>query len=496
MRPRYLLAAGFVAIAAGVSACIQARAPVTVVITIVAPTEQFGTYVPVAVVPATITPQFAITATAVPATIAAAAPTNSPPAVTPQLPSTTAAPVTLSPVATTAPPTAAPAATSTVVPAFSASNPAVTRDNDVTGPVDTTTVSYGLQQVSSGISQPVAVTHAADGSNRLFIATQAGKILVFDNGVMAGAPFLDISQKVIEPGNEQGFLNLAFHPDFAANGLFYVYYVTPELNAVVERYTVSADRNVADAASGRVLLSVPQTDGTHNGGGFAFGPFDHYLYIGAGDGGGHHDPENYAQRTDALQGKVLRLDVDGGDPYAVPQSNPFLTRSDGSLPEIWAMGLRNPWRITFDRARGDLWISDVGEENTEEVNFQQVFKGAGDNFGWSLMEGFSCYLGRPCESVSGLTPPLWRYWHEEQRCAIIGGYVYRGPSLPGLTGAYLFGDFCTGEIWAMRFNAAGDGFDRSRLLRSGLNITSFGEDESGEVYVVTLDGSLYRLTAN
>ena len=391
----------------------------------------------------------------------------------------------------------APPPTPTIVPAFSEGDPVVTRNNDATGPIDTTSVTYSLQQIISSAPMPVAITHAADGSDRLFVASQDGRIFVLQNGVLLSKPYLDVSSRVINPMDEQGFLNIVFHPDYAQNGYVFVQYVTPDLITVVERYSVSEnDPNVAELNSNKLIISIPQLDGTHNGGGMAFSPFDGYLWLGSGDGGLFHDPENFSQRRDAFQGKILRIDVNADAAYAIPADNPHLTRSDGSFPEVWAMGLRNPWRITFDRARGDLWITDVGELNHEEVNFQEVFKGAEVNYGWALMEGDSCYLGRPCENVAGLSVPLWRYWHEEGRCAIIGGYVYRGQSIPSLTGVYLFGDHCTGEIWGMRFNAAGDAFHRSLLIDSNLRITSFGEDEAGEVYILDLNGGVSRLTSN
>jgi glucose/arabinose dehydrogenase len=405
---------------------------------------------------------------------------------------TTTATVTLPPSATSRP---AAAATLPPPPPAAPANPLtppVNRNNDVTGPV---TGNYALTQVVSFISHPVALEDPRDGSGRLFVASQEGRISIIQNGVVLPTPFLDIDPLVAEAKNEQGFLGMAFHPNYAQNGYFYVHYVSPDLYNIVERYTVSAtDPNQADPTSNLLMLRVQSTDGTHNGGQMAFGPYDGDLYIGMGDGGGANDPHSWAQNLSVLRGKILRLDVNSGGAYAIPPENPF-KGTDGSAREIWAYGFRNPWRFSFDRARGDLWIADVGQENTEEIDFQQVGTGAGLNYGWPLMEGFSCNLGVPCEGRNDLIKPLQHYFHQQGRCAVIGGYVYRGPSLPGLTGAYIYGDYCSGEIWAMRFNAAGDAFFETRLMDTNLNISSFGQDAAGEIYVLSLSGEVYRITS-
>lgn len=413
--------------------------------------------------------------------------------------------VTLSPSPTVPPsptPASSAAPTPTVSPApvvptlgpaqAAPATPPVNRYNDVTGPIDVVSARYGLALVASGIPHPVALADANDGSGRLFIASQEGRIYIYRNGSISPEPFLDISRLVIEPKDEQGFLGLAFHPKYRQSGYLYVHYISPDLYNIVERYTVSAaNSDKADPGTNLVMLRVQSIDGMHNGGQLAFGPFDGDLYVGMGDGGGAGDPNNWAQNLSVLRGKILRLDVDRGVPYAIPPQNPF-AGAGGAAHEVWAYGFRNPWRFSFDRARGDLWITDVGQENTEEINFQEVFKGAGLNYGWNWMEGLSCYLGKACAGLP-ITGPLNYYFHEAGRCAIIGGYVYRGPSVPGLTGAYLYGDYCTGEIWAMRFNAAGDGFFNTLLLDSDLAISSFGEDAAGEVYVLSLTGAVYRI---
>jgi len=371
--------------------------------------------------------------------------------------------------------------------------PPVNRYNDVSGPVDVTGTVYGLALVASGIPYPVALADPRDGSGRLFIAGQEGRIYVYQNGAVLPEPFMDIDALVIERKEEQGFLGLAFHPNYARNGFFYVHYISPDLFNIVERYTVSrANPNKADASTGVLMLRVQALDGKHNGGQLAFGPFDGDLYVGLGDGGGANDPNGWAQNLSVLRGKILRLEVDAGLPYAIPLENPF-DGAGSAAPEVWAYGFRNPWRFSFDRARGDLWIAEVGQENTEEINFQEVFTGAGLNYGWALMEGLSCHLGFACEGRADLVTPLQYYFHEQGRCAIIGGFVSRGPSLPGLTGAYLYGDYCSGEVWAMRFNAAGDGFFEVRLLDTDLAISSFGEDAAGEIYVLSLTGEVYRI---
>ncbi len=425
------------------------------------------------------------TKTATPTKTATASPTGSASASAQPSP-------TLAPSATQPPPTQQPAAPAPGPAVFG--TPPVNRFNDVTGEIDTS-ISYSLQYVAGGIPFPVAMADPHDGTGRLFIASQEGRIYILQNGQVLPEPFLDIDPLVIERREEQGFLGLAFHPNYAQNGYFYVHYMAPDIFNIVERYHVSADPNKADPASNLLMLRVQGIDGMHNGGQLVFGPYDGDLYVGLGDGGGANDPNGWAQNRSVLRGKILRLDVNGGTPYAIPPENPY-NGADGSRPEIWAFGFRNPWRFTFDRARGDMWIADVGQENTEEINFQEVFHGAGLNYGWDLMEGLSCNLGFPCEGRGDLKTPLQYYFHEDGRCAVIGGYVYRGPSLPGLTGAYLYGDFCTGEIWAMRFNAAGDRFFVSRLMDTDVPISSFGEDAAGEIYVLGLNGVVYRLVQN
>ncbi|MBI3760863.1 MAG: PQQ-dependent sugar dehydrogenase [Chloroflexi bacterium] len=447
------------------------------------PTPVWPTAIPKTVVPASVTPASAPTPTPVPTRTSLPTWTLTPEASTPS-------PALAASLTPRPPASSTPGAVSTSAPAAAHGAPPVNRYNDVTGRVDA--AGYRLQLIASGIPNALSLTNAGDGSGRLFIASQDGRIFIYQNGTLLPQPFLDIRPLVVPPSDEMGFLGLAFHPNYKRNGYFYVHYMSPDLYNIVERYTVSASNpNAADPNSRLTMLRMKSIDGMHNGGQLAFGPFDGYLYVGMGDGGGAGDPNNWAQDLSALRGKILRLDVNGGTPYAIPPSNPFVGQSPAA-PEIWAYGFRNPWRFSFDRARGDLWIADVGQENTEEINFQEVFKGAGLNYGWALMEGLTCYINRPCENAA-ITTPLQYYFHENGRCAVIGGYVYRGPSLPGLTGAYLYGDYCTGEVWAMRFNAAGDAFFADKLLDTHLPISSFGEDEAGEIYVLALSGEVYRI---
>jgi glucose/arabinose dehydrogenase len=325
------------------------------------------------------------------------------------------------------------------------------------------------------------VTHAGDGTGRIFVVEQGGRIRVLDNGAVLADPFLDISAFVACCG-EQGLLSAAFPPGFVSKGYFYVNYTRAADGAtVVARYRVPpGSPNAADPGSEEVLLTVSQPFANHNGGQIAFGP-DAYLYVGMGDGGSGGDPLNSGQNPGTLLGKLLRIDVESGAyPYAVPADNPF-TGSAGYRPEIWALGLRNPWRFAFDRGTGDLYIGDVGQGAFEEVDVQPAGDPGGRNYGWNIMEGMECFSASGCSSA-GLTLPVATYDHS-QGCSVTGGTVYRGVSLP-LQGIYLYGDFCSGRIWGLRRDAAG--WDAAELLpprNPSLNIASFGEDEGGNVYV-------------
>jgi glucose/arabinose dehydrogenase len=350
-----------------------------------------------------------------------------------------------------------------------------------------------LELVTKDLDKPIFVTHAGDGSGRLFVVQKEGQIILVRDGFPAATPFLDISSLVGSRRTEQGLLSVVFHPQYASNGFFYLHYTDRRGDVVVARYRVSADNpDAADRNNTLTLLRVDKPESNHNGGQLSFGP-DGYLYVGLGDGGAFGDPWDNAQNTAVLLGKLLRLDVDGGSPYAVPSDNPFANQS-GPRPEIWAYGLRNPWRFSFDRGTGDLYIADLGQKSWEEVNFQPAGAGGGRNYGWRRMEGHHCYPpGSSCDSAS-LEGPIGEY-PSSMGCAIIGGHVYRGPGFPRLNGVYIFGDFCSGRIWGLQERTAGD-WRQQELLQTSLQISSFGEDEAGELYLTSLsDNGLYRLTA-
>ena len=342
--------------------------------------------------------------------------------------------------------------------------------------------------VADGFDAPLLLTHAGDGSGRMFVVEKAGRVRVIDNGVVKAEAFLDIRDRVRAGGSEQGLLSLAFAPDFAASGRAYVLYTddTGVGDLVLSRFMRGAGADVLDPSSERVLLRVAQPFTNHNGGHLAFGP-DGLLYLSFGDGGGAGDPQGSAQRTDVLLGKLLRIDVAGDGSYAVPSDNPF-----GN--EIWALGLRNPWRFSFDRANGDILIGDVGQNDWEEIDYLSAGETAGQNFGWKRMEGFDCFAAASCDE-NGLKPPVAAYGHGDGDCSVTGGYVYRGRQHPALAGVYLHGDFCSGRIRALR-RAVDGTWSGAVLLASGLGIASFGEDEDGEVYVVDLPGgAIHRLAS-
>jgi glucose/arabinose dehydrogenase len=343
-----------------------------------------------------------------------------------------------------------------------------------------------LRRLAGDLAQPLHLTHAGDRSGRLFVVEQAGLIRVVRDGRVLPTPFLDIREKVVA-GGELGLLSVAFHPRYAANGRFFVNYTAQDgrLRTVVAEYRVSRSHaDVADPTE-RVVLEVPQPFRNHNGGLNAFGP-DGRLYIGMGDGGSAGDPQKNGQRLDTLLGKLLRLDVDGGTPYRAPADNPFVTRA-GARPEIWAYGLRNPWRFSFDPGTGRLFAADVGQNNLEEVNLVE----RGGNYGWNIMEGSQCFRSAPCDAA-GLRLPIAEYSHA-LGCSVTGGYVYRGAAVRGLTGRYLFGDYCSGRLWVLTEEADGR-WTMTTLLPTNLSISSFGEDEAGEIYVVDHRGGVYLLT--
>jgi glucose/arabinose dehydrogenase len=314
----------------------------------------------------------------------------------------------------------------------------------------------------------------------LFIIEKVGRIRVWQAGGIVEFPFLNISERVGSSGNEQGLLGLAFHPNYAENGLFFVNYTDNNGDTVIARYRVTADPNIADPSSEVVLLRVDQPFGNHNGGVLAFGP-DGYLYAGLGDGGSAGDPRGNAQSLNTLLGKILRLDVDSAEPYAIPADNPF-------GDEIWAYGLRNPWRMSFDSATGDLYIGDVGQGQWEEIDFVSAGTPGGINFGWDYLEGTHPFEGNP-PAEAQFVPPVAEYSHG-QGCSVTGGYVYRG-AMPEWNGVYLYGDYCSGTVWGL---IRSDGGWQEQVLFDALgNITSFGQDESGEVYIIIDGGQILRL---
>jgi glucose/arabinose dehydrogenase len=352
---------------------------------------------------------------------------------------------------------------------------------------DAALVALDLEEVAGGLDEPLFVTHAGDGSGRLFVAEKGGTIRTLPGG----QTFLDISGRVGSGGEEQGLLGLAFHPRFRDNGYFYVNYTDPSGDTVIARYGLTPDRQRGDPNSEKRLLFQKQPAANHNGGMLAFGP-DGYLYLGLGDGGGANDQFRNAQNRQALLGKLLRVDVDRGDPYAIPPDNPF-AGDPAARPEVWAYGLRNPWRFSFDRATRDLYIGDVGQNRYEWVEFQPAGSAGGQNYGWPIVEGGRCLRGDPCDKT-GLTLPVASYDHS-LGCSIIGGYVYRGARYPLLQGAYLLGDYCSGRVWTLARDGAGR-WVLTQMLQTGAPISSFGEDEAGEVYLTDLAaGRVYRLTA-
>lgn len=357
-----------------------------------------------------------------------------------------------------------------------------------------------LQPVVTRLPEITSIAHANDGSGRLFLATQRGQVLEIRDGALMHAPLLDLGAAVRCCG-EQGLLGLAFDPHFSRNRLFYVSYIDQEGASLIARYRAAEPGQPVAAESGETVLRVMQPTPIHNGGAIAFGP-DQRLYIALGDGGhfgtnadnSGDDPRHHAQSLTTLLGKILRIDVGAGLPYRVPDDNPFVGIAQ-ARPEIWAYGLRNPWRMSFDRKSGDLFIADVGPSHWEEINW--IPRGiSGNNFGWSDLLGPDCFSIFPCDAKT-YTPPILIYDHRSG-CAVIGGYRYRGAAIKALRGIYLFGDFCTGAVWGGRQQTDGR-WTQQHLLSSKLHISTFGEDEAGEIYLVdysTEEGALYKLVAD
>lgn len=345
-------------------------------------------------------------------------------------------------------------------------------------------------QVAAGIAAPTDIQNAGDGSGRLFLVQQAGVIRILRNGAVLTQPFLDIGARVSCCG-ERGLLGLAFPPGYGVSGRFYVNYTNTAGNTVIAQYRVSANPDMADPASEIILLTIPQPFANHNGGQLRFGP-DGYLYIATGDGGSGGDPQNNGQRLDTLLGKILRVDVESQPgQLRIPPSNPFVN-TPGARGEIWAYGLRNPWRFSFDRANGDMYIGDVGQNLYEEVDYQPAESQGGENYGWRVMEGLHCFNTAAC-NMQGLTLPVLEYSQTDGACSVTGGFMYRGSASPGMRGTYVYGDYCNGRIWGLE--PQGGQWVNRLMLASGFLAPTFGEDEAGEIYVADAGngGRIFRL---
>jgi glucose/arabinose dehydrogenase len=355
------------------------------------------------------------------------------------------------------------------------------------------TLAVRLREIATGLASPVFLTSPPGDQERTFVVEQGGRIRIIRNDALVTAPFLDISSK-IQSGGEQGLLGLAFHPGYAANGRFVVYYTNTSGDIRIASYRVTANPDVADPASEQILLAVPHpSHSNHNGGMVVFGP-DGRLYAGIGDGGGGGDPNGNGQNRNVLLGKIVRLDVSAGGVASVPSDNPFFGQA-GMRPEIWSYGLRNPWRFSFDRLTGDLYIGDVGQNEREEINASTDVSqfGRGLNYGWRTMEGTSCFSPSSGCNRTGLTLPVLDYTHGDG-CSVTGGYVYQGNLVSGLQGQYLYADYCQG--WVRSFRLSGDRAIQPLewpTLSAGGQITSFGEDARGELYILIQSGKVLRI---
>ncbi|HEX2753947.1 MAG TPA: PQQ-dependent sugar dehydrogenase [Candidatus Limnocylindrales bacterium] len=361
---------------------------------------------------------------------------------------------------------------------------------------DPTRVAITLEPFADGLTAPLAIANAGDGSGRLFVAEQGGRIRIIRNGRVEATPFLDISDEITS-GGERGLLGLAFHPDYPADGRIFVDYTDTNGDTQVSSFEVSGgDPDRVDPTSEMRILHVKQPFANHNGGALVFDPGG-MLLISLGDGGSGGDPQGNGQSLETLLGKILRIDVaqsDADHPYRIPADNPFRDGADRHRPEIWLWGLRNPWRMSFDRATGDLWIGDVGQNAWEEVDVQRAGTAPGTNFGWNRMEGTHCFQPEQgCEGVA-LTLPVTDYGHD-LGCTVIGGGVYRGSVQTALLGGYVFGDYCSGRVWAI--DPAGGGYRAPVLAgETGRNPSAFGEDEAGELFVADIGGgAILRVAA-
>ncbi len=387
-------------------------------------------------------------------------------------------------------------------------------------PTNITWPALALTPYVGGLVQPVAITHAGDNSGRLFVVERAGRIRIVKNGALVPTPFLDISSRVQSGYTEQGLLSVAFPPGYASKGYFYVDYtaLTGVGDTVIARYRITANPDVADPNSEQVILKITQPQVNHNGGQLQFGP-DGYLYIGMGDGGGggdQHGTVGNGQDPSVLLGKLLRIAVEPtsvgpsnppgpfviGLPmvfsnpvsaYSIPATNPYVN-TPGYRGEIWAMGVRNPWRFSFDRSTGDLYMGDVGESSWEEIDFQPAASTGGANYGWRILEGNHCFNPPTgCTPPAHYSAPVAEYSHTFG-CAVTGGYVYRGPGSPSMQGMYFYGDYCSGRIWGLE--NGGTGWQTQQVAQAAINISSFGEDQAGNLYVADLtSGTIFVMTS-
>lgn len=407
-----------------------------------------------------------------------------------------------SPPPPTAVPTSPPAPSE---PAVSEDTSAASEDTpampESVSEVDIREIGLELELLAADLQRPVFLTHAGDASGRLFIVEQPGRILIWQEGEVRPEPFLDITDRVRDVDNEQGLLGLAFAPDYLKTLQFYVNYTARNGATVISRFQaspVNPDQALRD--SEELILEVSQPAANHNGGMLLFGP-DQMLYIGLGDGGAANDLFGNGQNPDSLLGKMLRLDVltPGPRPYTVPTDNPWVDRTWNGRPvrpEVWGLGLRNPWRYSFDAVTGDLWIGDVGQNAFEEVHFVPIeIQHAPLNFGWPLMEGLHCFPAHTDCDREGLNLPVAEFPQGMGECSVTGGYVYRGGRTPALQGRYVVGDYCSGRIWLVWNEGARQDpqWRQTELADTDLNISSFGEDGTGELYVLDLEGSIYRM---
>ena len=357
-------------------------------------------------------------------------------------------------------------------------------------------VPSGLETVATGLDFPLYLTTTPGNDNRLFIVEKSGLIRIIKNGTLLETPFLDI-HRLVSTGGEQGLLGLAFDPGYATNGRFYVSYTDTSGDSKIVRYSVSGNPDIAQTAPDRVLLTIDQPFANHNGGNIVFGP-DGYLYIGMGDGGSGNDPHGNGQDKTDLLGSLLRIDVHPQDDYTIPGDNPFISQPS-ARPELWDIGLRNPWRFSFDRKTGDLYIADVGQNAREEINVAPSAQGRGKgiNYGWNIMEGTICTPGVNTNcNKTGLTLPVLDYDHSNDNCSVTGGYVYRGSAIPGIQGTYFYADYCAGWVKSFVYrNGLATDHKEWKALSPGGNITSFGEDSQDELYILTSQGGVYRIIA-